>query len=361
MFVVAQISDLHVNGTADHRKRVDAVMDYLNGRCGGPRNIDALLVTGDIADEGLPEEYREAIEALGTDIPMLLTLGNHDDRSAFNAVVHDSDACSEPVNSALRLPTACSSWRSTRRSPVGPTAIWRAECARLGQCPDRRGRRRHIRPRRLPSPRAADRHPVHRRPLPAGSGTARRVHHRAPEHRRHRRRPCTYPRGHDVRRPSARHRPRRRLDPEPAVRGRRRRQHRAASGRRFPSHRRGQADDALSRRPVVDHDAQPFRWAPRRTGSRSVFGRARPSEALHQVPQRSDPASAGPRAILGLLASDAATSSGSTSCCTSDPQSGPKVRHEPIRAVLHAAKQERRRGPSTSCPQQSPSVRPYSR
>lgn len=103
MFVVAQISDLHVNGTADHRKRVDAVMDYLNGRCGGPRNIDALLVTGDIADEGLPEEYREAIEALGTDIPMLLTLGNHDDRSAFNAVVHDSDGCSEPVNSALRL------------------------------------------------------------------------------------------------------------------------------------------------------------------------------------------------------------------------------------------------------------------
>ena len=102
MFVVAQISDLHFNGTADHRKRVAAVMDYLNGRCGGPRSIDALLVTGDIADEGLPEEYREAMEALGTDIPTLMTLGNHDDRSAFNSVAHEA-SCSEPVNSALKL------------------------------------------------------------------------------------------------------------------------------------------------------------------------------------------------------------------------------------------------------------------
>ncbi|NLG45453.1 metallophosphoesterase [Gordonia sp. (in: high G+C Gram-positive bacteria)] len=102
MFVVAQISDLHVNGTAEHRKRVDAVMDYLNGRCGGPRNIDALLVTGDIADEGLPEEYREAVDALATDIPVLWTLGNHDDRTAYNSVIREA-SCSEPVNSALRL------------------------------------------------------------------------------------------------------------------------------------------------------------------------------------------------------------------------------------------------------------------
>ncbi|MBM7365663.1 metallophosphoesterase family protein [Gordonia hydrophobica] len=103
MFVVAQISDLHFDGTTDRRKRVAAVMDYLNGRCGGPRNIDALLVTGDIADEGLPEEYREAVEALSTDIPTLMTLGNHDDRTAFNSVVYDMESCSEPVNSALRL------------------------------------------------------------------------------------------------------------------------------------------------------------------------------------------------------------------------------------------------------------------
>ncbi|MGB3698260.1 MAG: metallophosphoesterase [Gordonia sp. (in: high G+C Gram-positive bacteria)] len=102
MFVIAQISDLHFDGDADHRKRVAAVMDYLNGRCGGPREIDALLVTGDIADEGLPEEYREAIDALATEIPTLMTLGNHDDRAAFTSVVHGT-AASEPVNSALRL------------------------------------------------------------------------------------------------------------------------------------------------------------------------------------------------------------------------------------------------------------------
>ncbi|EGD54867.1 metallophosphoesterase family protein [Gordonia neofelifaecis] len=102
MFVIAQISDLHFDGGPDHRRRVAAVMDYLNGRCGGPRNIDALLVTGDVADEGLPEEYREALDALSTDIPMLMTLGNHDERAAYSAVVR-GDECSEPVNSALHL------------------------------------------------------------------------------------------------------------------------------------------------------------------------------------------------------------------------------------------------------------------
>ncbi|MGB3304521.1 metallophosphoesterase family protein [Gordonia sp. (in: high G+C Gram-positive bacteria)] len=102
MFVVAQISDLHFDGSTEHRKRVEAVMDYLNGRCGGPRNIDALLVTGDLADEGLPEEYREAVETLSTEIPTLVTLGNHDSRSAYTSVIQGAE-CSEPVNSALRL------------------------------------------------------------------------------------------------------------------------------------------------------------------------------------------------------------------------------------------------------------------
>jgi len=66
MFVVAQISDLHFNGTAAHRDRIDAVLNYLNVECDGPKTIDALLVTGDLADEGLPAEYREAAETLSS-------------------------------------------------------------------------------------------------------------------------------------------------------------------------------------------------------------------------------------------------------------------------------------------------------
>ncbi|WP_026918169.1 metallophosphoesterase family protein [Gordonia shandongensis] len=105
MHVVAQVSDLHFNGTAENRKRAEAVMDYLNGRCGGPRNIDALLVTGDIADEGLPTEYREALDTLVTDIPTVMLLGNHDDRAAFTEVTAGTGR-TDPVNSALRVPAS---------------------------------------------------------------------------------------------------------------------------------------------------------------------------------------------------------------------------------------------------------------
>ena len=104
MFVVAQISDLHFRNDAAQRARIDAVMSYLNARCGGPANIDALLVTGDLTDDGLPEQYVEAEAGIVTDIPRLTLLGNHDDRAAYRAVTAPDDAARyAPVNSALML------------------------------------------------------------------------------------------------------------------------------------------------------------------------------------------------------------------------------------------------------------------
>ncbi|MFT4085543.1 MAG: metallophosphoesterase [Gordonia sp. (in: high G+C Gram-positive bacteria)] len=108
MFVVAQLSDLHFNGTREHRARVMAALDYLVGTCGGSRNIDALLVTGDLADDGLPEEYREAATTLVTDIPTLTILGNHDDRGAYSQV-HTGRRSTSPVNRALQLDDGSSS------------------------------------------------------------------------------------------------------------------------------------------------------------------------------------------------------------------------------------------------------------
>ncbi|GEE01702.1 3',5'-cyclic adenosine monophosphate phosphodiesterase CpdA [Gordonia spumicola] len=97
MLVVAQISDLHFRHTdPDQLARIDAVMTYLNDRCGGASAIDALLVTGDLTDEGLPGQYDEAAEHVVTDIPTLTLLGNHDDRVAY----HGSTA---PVNTSLLL------------------------------------------------------------------------------------------------------------------------------------------------------------------------------------------------------------------------------------------------------------------
>ena len=57
MFVIAQLSDLHVNGTHRNRARIEAAFDYVNSRADG---IDALLVTGDLTDRGSAEEMLEA-------------------------------------------------------------------------------------------------------------------------------------------------------------------------------------------------------------------------------------------------------------------------------------------------------------
>jgi Icc protein len=97
MFVVAQISDLHFrNSDPEQLARVDAVMRYLNDRCGGPSAIDALLVTGDLADDGLPGQYKEAAAHVITEIPTLTLLGNHDDRIAYHGGL-------QPVNNSLLL------------------------------------------------------------------------------------------------------------------------------------------------------------------------------------------------------------------------------------------------------------------
>ncbi len=83
MFVVAQISDLHFNGTANHRRRNEAVVAYLNRHADG---IDALVVTGDLADTGTADQYREFVEVVKTPLPTLVTIGNHDNLATFRAV-----------------------------------------------------------------------------------------------------------------------------------------------------------------------------------------------------------------------------------------------------------------------------------
>lgn len=102
MVVVAQISDLHFNGTEENRSRIAAVLDYVQSTVGHGDPVQALLVTGDLTDDGRPEEYVEAAEVLVGACPTLTLLGNHDDRGAFTAV-RDGAASTGPVNSVVRL------------------------------------------------------------------------------------------------------------------------------------------------------------------------------------------------------------------------------------------------------------------
>lgn len=84
--ILAHISDLHIgqdrnDGGARASRRARDTVERLN-RIDG--DLDGVLVTGDLADHGLPEEYEEVRELLALlRFPVLVCPGNHDDRTGF--------------------------------------------------------------------------------------------------------------------------------------------------------------------------------------------------------------------------------------------------------------------------------------
>lgn len=96
MPVLAQVSDFHFDGGRRSAARAERVMGYLAAL---PRPVDAVLVTGDVADHGSPAEYRAAREVLRADAPVLACPGNHDRRADFRRVLLDApDGDERPVN-----------------------------------------------------------------------------------------------------------------------------------------------------------------------------------------------------------------------------------------------------------------------
>src|SRR5215475_4411012 len=95
VIVLAHISDLHLDGQARAHKRAARVIDYLNGLTG---HLDAVLVTGDLADHGLPDEYEEVRDLLVGPHPFMTCPGNHDVRPAYRKVLLGEDASGEPIN-----------------------------------------------------------------------------------------------------------------------------------------------------------------------------------------------------------------------------------------------------------------------
>ncbi|MFJ1708767.1 metallophosphoesterase [Kitasatospora sp. NPDC088346] len=84
MIVIAHLSDLHLDGGVRAEERARAVLDHLEGL---PFELAALLVTGDVADHGLPAEYEQARRLLVSRHPVLVGPGNHDERAAFRTVL----------------------------------------------------------------------------------------------------------------------------------------------------------------------------------------------------------------------------------------------------------------------------------
>ncbi|MER6511395.1 metallophosphoesterase [Nonomuraea sp. NPDC001636] len=93
--LLAQISDLHLDGTDRATRRATQVMDHLRAL---PRPVDALLVTGDIADHGEEAEYEQAAQILAAPFPVLTCPGNHDVRPAYRKALLRQSPAPGPVN-----------------------------------------------------------------------------------------------------------------------------------------------------------------------------------------------------------------------------------------------------------------------
>ncbi|MHA6758358.1 metallophosphoesterase [Streptacidiphilus sp. PAMC 29251] len=99
MIVIAHLSDIHIDGGRRSIARTRAVMDYLEDL---PHDLDAVLVTGDIADHALPAEYELARRLLTSRHPVLVCPGNHDGRAAFRQHLLGQPASAAPVNQVRR-------------------------------------------------------------------------------------------------------------------------------------------------------------------------------------------------------------------------------------------------------------------
>ncbi|MFK4789417.1 metallophosphoesterase family protein [Microbacterium sp. ZW T5_56] len=84
MLTIAHLSDPHLDLSEERRRRFAAVLREVAAL---PR-VDAILVSGDLADRGLAEEYESVFAELPNDVPLLVCAGNHD--------------LTEPLSAALR-------------------------------------------------------------------------------------------------------------------------------------------------------------------------------------------------------------------------------------------------------------------
>ncbi|MFJ9785515.1 metallophosphoesterase [Amycolatopsis sp. NPDC101161] len=98
--IIAHLSDLHLDGDPRAEDRVAAVMAWLGGLA---RPIDAVVVTGDIADHGAASEYARAAELLKHPAPVLVCPGNHDVRSAFRTGLLGLPASDGPIDFAQEV------------------------------------------------------------------------------------------------------------------------------------------------------------------------------------------------------------------------------------------------------------------
>ena len=102
--LLAQISDLHLGAAwegLDPEPRLEAVIDAIQGL---PNEVDAVLVSGDLTDDGGLRSCRRARELLDRfDAPVFALPGNHDHRGCLREVFELPGEGAEPVDYAAEV------------------------------------------------------------------------------------------------------------------------------------------------------------------------------------------------------------------------------------------------------------------
>jgi 3',5'-cyclic AMP phosphodiesterase CpdA len=104
-FLLAQISDPHLGeppiGGVKPKKALREVVAAIGML---PNPVDAILVSGDLAEHGAPEEYALAAELIGTlGIPVHVLPGNKDDRATMRKAFDLPGEADAPIDYAADL------------------------------------------------------------------------------------------------------------------------------------------------------------------------------------------------------------------------------------------------------------------
>lgn len=97
--LLAQLSDLHIGATTegvDPLARLETVVEAVRGL---PNCVDAVLVSGDLSDDGSEESYRLARPLLDRfDCPVYVLPGNHDNRARLRATFGLPGVGDQPID-----------------------------------------------------------------------------------------------------------------------------------------------------------------------------------------------------------------------------------------------------------------------
>jgi hypothetical protein len=136
VFVFAHLSDTHLDDTPESAARTARVLDYLHALA---RPVDAILITGDVADHGLEDEYRLAAKLFASPLPVLVCPGNHDVREAYRKGLRSTPGTTWPARSSCSAipasPAPTRAGSTPRRWPGSPRSSPRSRRRRRSSSP----------------------------------------------------------------------------------------------------------------------------------------------------------------------------------------------------------------------------------